>query len=70
MDMSLSRLREIVKDRRAWYAAVHGVGESDVTEQLNNSNLPWRGAISLPNSPSTHPSLMQDQRWASQQDAL
>ena len=54
IDVSLSRLREIVKDRRAWYAAVHGVGESDVTEQLNNSNLPWREAISLPNSPSTH----------------
>ena len=28
MDMSLSKLREIVKDRRAWYAAVHGVVKS------------------------------------------
>ena len=55
IDVSLSRLREIVKDRGTWCAAVHGVGESDVTEQLNNSNLPWREAISLPNSPSTHP---------------
>ena len=54
IDVSLSKLSEIVKDRRAWCAAIHGVGESEVTEQLNNTNLPWRKAISLPNSPSTH----------------
>ena len=40
MDMSLGRLREIVKDRETWPAAVHGVTKvSDMTEQLNNNHL-------------------------------
>ena len=35
MDLSLSEVRELVMDREAWHATIHGISESDMTEQLN-----------------------------------
>ena len=47
MNMSLSRLHEIVKDREACCAAVHGVAELDMTEELNNNKLYFNTAAKI-----------------------
>ena len=38
LDLNLGKLREMVRDRETWHAAVHVVSESDMTWQLNNNN--------------------------------
>ena len=41
MDISLSKLQEFVMDREAWHAAVHGVTESNMSEQMNWTEVNW-----------------------------
>ena len=41
MDMNLGELQELVTDRKAWHAAIHGIAESDTTEWLNWTELNW-----------------------------
>ena len=47
MDMSLSKLQEILKDRGAWWTAVYGVAELDGTKKLNNSKFISSVCLSL-----------------------
>jgi len=47
IDMSLSELQEIVKDREVWHAAVHGISEVNTTEQVNNRNVRSRFLVEI-----------------------
>ena len=58
MHMSLGKLRELVMDREAWRAVVHGVPELDTTEQLNNMRVVLHDCSPLHRTPGLGESLL------------
>ena len=64
MDMSLSKLWEVVIDREAWRAAVHGVAEPDTTERLTLLTQ----VVQLPGCVSLHHTTLSQRLWFSSKD--
>ena len=59
LDMSLSKLQEIVKDGKAWCAIVHRVAKNQTQQQLNKNRTPGSGPPTRPSPPrSTHLSVL------------
>ena len=47
MDMSMSKVQEIVKDKEAWCTAVHGIADSEIAEKLNNDSSSHQMSLSV-----------------------
>ena len=47
INMNLGKLQEIMRDRAAWHAAVHGVAESDMIGPLNNNNIHTTSSLAI-----------------------